>query len=414
MEAGRSAEVNWRFCAVAGLVLLIGALGLSVGTGLWVYSAVAVGLLFGFLLQKGDLCGASAFSEVIVMGDTAKLWGLWVCIVTGMIGFAVLDQLALVQLNPKPFVWMNYVVGGLVFGIGMVLAGGCVSGSLFKAGNGHLTSLAALPGIALGVALVEHGPLSSLNRSMKSYVVKASDGGPVTLSSLTGLPFWLLALLMGLLTVAFAVGRRRPKRTQGGPGSEGTSIGLDLRRIVTVRHWKPWHAGIAIGILGSLAYLSSASSGRNYPLGVTHGVYHAQLLMTETDLTHVWRKAPPASPVGEARSVSQAIPPSGRKKVSWWLIAEVLGIVVGAWLAGRAGGEARLLAKPPEQVVTAFVGGCLVGVGAGFAKGCVVGNILSGWALMSLGTVVFGIVTILANWATTWVYLMGAPTSKGQ
>ena len=412
MESRKRVETNWKVYVLAGLVLLIGALGISIGTDLWVFSAVAVGLLLGFFLQKGDLCGASAFSEVIVMKDTAKLWGLWVCIVTSMIGFAVLDRLSLVQLNPKPFVWMNYVVGGLVFGIGMVLAGGCVSGSLYKAGNGHLTSLAALPGIALGVALVEHGPLSALNRSMKSHVIEAGDGGPITLSSLTGLPFWVLALIVGVLTVAFAIARKRPKRIQGANSEKGNP-GLDLSRIATARHWKPWQAGIAIGILGALAYLSSASSGRNYPLGVTHGVYHVQLLVTEDNLSHAWRKAPPPSQKVETRAVDQAIPAFPRKKVSWWLIAEILSLMAGAWLAGRASGEARLLAKPPEQIVTAFIGGCLVGAGAGFATGCVIGNITSGWALMSMGTVVFGIVVILANWATAWVYLLGAPISVG-
>lgn len=411
METAKVVEGNWKLYGAAGLVLVIGALGLSVGTGMWVYSAVAVGLLFGFFLQKGDLCGASAFSEVVTMKDTAKVWGLWACIVTCMVGFAVLDQLSLVQLNPKPFIWVSYVVGGLVFGVGMVLAGGCVSGSLFKAGNGHLTSLAALPGIALGVALVEHGPLSGLNRSMKSLVIKTSDGGPITLSSLTGLPFWALALIIAVLTVAFAIMRKRPGRTRE-EGSKASAGGLSLKRIVTSRHWKPWQAGIAIGILAAFGYLSSASSGRNYPLGVTHGVYHAQLLLTESDLVHVWKKAPSPSPVGRPGPAPQAAPAVPRKKVSWWLVAEIMGIVAGAWIAGRASGQGRLLAKPPEQVLTAFAGGCLVGAGAGFAKGCVVGNIMSGWALMSLGTVVFGIVAILANWATSWVYLLGAPTSN--
>lgn len=409
METHKRVETHWKAYVVAGLVLLIGALAASVGSGMWVFSAVAVGLLFGFFLQKGDLCGASAFSEVIVAKDTSKLWGLWVCIVTSMVGFAMLDQLSLVTLNPKPFVWMNFAVGGLVFGIGMVLAGGCVSGSLFKAGNGHLTSLAALPGIALGVALVEHGPLSPVNRAMKSYVIKASDGGSITLASLTGLPFWVVALIVAALTVLFAIRRRGPSPAQGA-SRRGENTGLELSRIVTSRHWKPWKAGIAIGILGAFAYLSSASSGRNYPLGVTHGVYHAQLLVTESNLIHVVEKAPATpSAMNKPLSAGKGIPASPRKKVSWWLITEVLSIVVGAWLAGRASGEGRLLAKPPEQIVIAFIGGCLVGVGAGFAKGCVVGNIMSGWALLSVGTVVFGAVAILANWATAWIYLMGAP-----
>ena len=95
MEIPDRVEASWKAYTIAGLGLLITTLGLSVGTGVWVFSAVAVGLLFGFFLQKGDLCGASAFSEVTVTKDTSKLWGLWVCIVTSMIGSAILDRLSL-------------------------------------------------------------------------------------------------------------------------------------------------------------------------------------------------------------------------------------------------------------------------------------------------------------------------------
>ena len=60
-----------------------------------------------------------------------------------------------------------------------------------------------------------------------------------------------------------------------------------------------------------------------------------------------------------------------------------------------------------DEVLIALVGGVLVGTGAAFAGGCVVGNIMSGWALMSMGTVLFGVVTVVSNWATTYFYLMG-------
>ena len=66
-----------------------------------------------------------------------------------------------------------------------------------------------------------------------------------------------------------------------------------------------------------------------------------------------------------------------------------------------------MLPKPPEQVLTAALGGFLVGAGAALATGCVIGNILSGWALMSVGMLLFGIATILANWGTTVLYLRG-------
>jgi hypothetical protein len=53
----------------------------------------------------------------------------------------------------------------------------------------------------------------------------------------------------------------------------------------------------------------------------------------------------------------------------------------------------------------------LLGAGAAFAGGCVIGNILSGWALMSVGNILFGVVTILSNWVVTYFYLMGGSVS---
>jgi len=382
-------------------------------TRLWVLTSIPIGFLFGFFLQKGDLCGSSAFSEVLLMKDWRKIWGLWVCIVISMAGFAVLDLVGWVNLNPKPLIWANYVIGGVLFGVGMVLAGGCVSGCLFKAGIGNLNSMVALLGIALGVSLVEHGPLHSANTYLKTFVINTSDGGRVTLSSLTGFPFWIWTLFFAVVTIAIAFALRRKPIQAEKPFS--------LKKKILVRSWKPWQAGLMIGLLGSVAYLSSAASGRNYPLGVTHGVMHLKLLITDSNLNHVYKKK--STPIKDmikavAKAKEQehsakaftAKPPG--KKVSWWLIALVTSLVLGSWVSGRLSGEARLLPKPPEQIVIAFFGSLLVGIGAAFAVGCVIGNIISGWALMSIGTLLFGVVVILSNWVTTYFYLMGGSLHK--
>jgi hypothetical protein len=55
----------------------------------------------------------------------------------------------------------------------------------------------------------------------------------------------------------------------------------------------------------------------------------------------------------------------------------------------------------------AMFGGLLIGVGAAIGTGCVVGNILSGWALMSVGMFIFGFTVLIFNWITTYLYLMG-------
>jgi uncharacterized membrane protein YedE/YeeE len=408
---------HWRRDATMSLLLLALLIGSAWWTRAWVLTAAPVGFLFGFLLQKGDLCGASAFSEVILARDWRKTFGLWVAIVVSMAGFAVIAQLGWVRLAPKPLLWANYVVGGVLFGAGTVLAGGCISGCLFKTGAGNLNSMAALTGVPLGIGLVEYGVLNAFHRSMTTHVATSGTGGPVTLSSLTGLPFWGLAVgIAGATAAGVLVHRiRRPSPARAAQDHP-------VRRLLT-GPWKPWQAGLAIGLLAVPAYLSSAATGRNYPLGVTHGVLQAYQVVTESHVRHMWKPAPPiastapgpapsvsttASPAPMPAAPTSSPAPSPRPKpINWWLVSVVVGMVPGAWVAARLSGVARLAKRDPVETVTAFFGGILVGAGAAFATGCVVGNILSGWALMSVGMFLFGAVTIVANWITTYFYLMG-------
>jgi uncharacterized membrane protein YedE/YeeE len=372
-------------CIILTLILLY-----AVISQMWFLIAIPIGFFFGFFLQKGDLCGSSAFSEVIMMKDRSKVFGLWVAIIVSMGGIAILDVFNLVTVNPKPMLWLNFLIGGAVFGVGMVLAGGCVSGCLYKTGTGNINSMAALVGIPIGIALVEFGPLHSLFIAAKKYIIPNSNGGSVTLSSLTGLPFWVLTLFFIISTIIVVFIKKKNNSTANFTG-------------LLYKAWKPWLAGIAIGLLVIPAYLSSFESGRNYPLGVTHGVLHVQLLATDSNLNQVYQKQAPKTTDAE---ILLAAKPKG-KKVSWWLILLVTSLVAGSWISAKLSNSAKLKPKPPEQTVIAFFGGILVGTGAAFATGCVIGNIISGWALMSVGLVFFGIVAILMNWVTTYFYLMG-------
>jgi len=397
-EPKNDVRPRWLFFWV-NVFAAIGFVLAAIMTGQWVWTAVPVGQLFGFFLHKGDLCGASAFSEVLLMRDARKIFGLWVAIVVSMVAFAAASAAGFVTLAPKPLLWVNFAVGGLIFGAGTVLAGGCISGCLYKSAMGNLNSIAALLTIPAGIAFVEHGPLTKLNGMMKAVKSVASGGGPVTLSSLTGIPFWGWALIFSVLTGAMLVFRkkRESSKTKTEPRVSPSS---GLKEFL-IRTWKPWQAGLAIGLLAVFALISSASSGRNYPIGVTHGVLHIQELVTENNVVHIFGPPPAGSVV-----------PPGAKKIAWWLVLVVAGLFLGALAGTGLSGRIRLEPKPPGQVLTAMLGGFLVGGGAGFASGCVVGNIISGWALMSVGMFLFGFAVILANWITTYFYMMGGTLAE--
>ena len=398
--------MSWQKLSLLSTIFLAIVTLAAFASGLWVLTAIPIGFLFGFFLERSELCGASAFSEVVLMRDARKLGGIWILIAVSMLAFAAGSSLGWISLNPKPLIWANYLVGGVLFGIGMVLAGGCVSGTLFKAGQGNLNSMAALLGIPIGVAAVEYGPPQGLLRYLKDSVIPNSEGGAVTLASLTGLPYAALAVLFAALTLAVVLFLRQ-RRAAPKPAVRETGDSSLAQRILT-RPWKPWQSGVAIGLLALAAYASSAASGRNYPLGVTHGVLQIELLATDHPVRHVWaNKREPTAAAAELAPQAGAPKPPPEKKVVWWLVGLVIFLVAGSHVSARLRGSFRLLPKPPDETIVAFLGGLLVGSGAALATGCVVGNIMSGVALMSVGNILFVVVVALSNWATTYVYMIG-------
>jgi uncharacterized membrane protein YedE/YeeE len=414
---------KWKLNAAISLFILIASMITAAITKLWVITAFPVGFLLGFFLQKGDLCGSSAMSEVIIMKDKKKLFGFWLAIVISMLGFALLELLGLITPAPKPMIWLSAIIGGAVFGVGIVLGGGCVSGCLYKAATGNINSMASVLTIPLGVLLVWYGPLKKLNDYFLTFVIKSDGGKAASLYSLTGLPYWALALIFAVPTLLYSVvylGKAKKKTIAAGP--------RPFSNIFT-KSWKPWQAGIAIGILASFGYLSSVATGRNYPIGITHGVAHAYLLISDYSVEHnfgIPKKIDPLpKPVEEKKAGPESRPventsPSAtqykipskpaepsKRTIIWWAILVDLGLVAGSFISGRMSGQTKLLPKPPEQTVVAILGGFLIGIGAAIGSGCVIGNILSGWALMSIGMLIFGITVLIFNWVTTYFYLMG-------
>ncbi len=394
-----------RGIAVVSL-LLAGVTAVAVVTRLWLLTAVPIGFLFGFFLERSDLCGASAFSEVVLMRDWRKLFGIWVVIVVSMVVFALGDALGLIRLNPKPLFWAGALIGGVIFGAGIVLAGGCISGVLFKAGQGNVSSMAALAGVPLGIAGVLYGPLHEAHVHLKTLLVAGADGQVPTLPRLTGIPYWLLALLFAAVTLVLAIviARRRNASAASRCGSGNRPKG----GLTLGRAWRPWQSGIAIGLLALAAYVSSAASGRNYPLGTAEGVVGLALMAVDTPDEVVWQAPRKASAGGRAAAKGpSAASESPRKRVVLWMVLLAVMMVVGSHWSARLRGSFKLLPKPPDETIIAFFGGVMVGAGAALGSGCIVGHIMSGVALMSIASILFFAAVLLSNWVTTRLYLMG-------
>lgn len=107
-----------------------------------------LGAAGGFILQRSRFCFTAALRDPILTGSTSLAKALVIAISTATVGFAVLQFIASVKGQTIPGniepVGVNTIVGAVLFGIGMVIAGGCASGTLMRVGEGFLLQIIVL------------------------------------------------------------------------------------------------------------------------------------------------------------------------------------------------------------------------------------------------------------------------------
>ncbi len=354
------------FLTVLSLLILAAAGILSYATGNAVYTATIIGFTFGFAMQKGKFCGADILSSIVLYRDLKGAIAVLAVIGVSMIGFGVMNSFGWVVLSPKAVNLLPMVVGGFVFGIGTVLGGGCISGSLYKAGEGRLNSMLALLGIGLGALMVKAGALKGFGQTLKASTAKVRL--PKSLDLLTGIDYIYWAILVFIIMLIVIIISRK----------KATDDSESLFHRIFRGKWSVVTSGMVIGVIAWFAYLSSAASGRNYPLGVTGGVAENAAFLTGAQMT-----------------------------IGGWLFIEVLAIIFGSLVSAGLSGDLKLRSADPSTLIVAFIGGVLMGIGAVLAHGCFIGNIVSGWALLSLGSLLAGVFMVLGNWLATVFYLRG-------
>lgn len=132
----------------------------------WRYAQVALtyvgglllcGLAFGVIIQRTRLCFARGLRDPFMTGEADVTKALALSLLISVIGFAALKWTGLREEGvyvPQAF-WFGGLAGGIIFGFGMVLAGGCGSGSVWRAGEGQVKLMVAVVCFALSMSLFE-------------------------------------------------------------------------------------------------------------------------------------------------------------------------------------------------------------------------------------------------------------------
>jgi hypothetical protein len=145
------------------LVVTGGFLALSVGAyaanELYVYMIAYIwfGFIYGMCLQYGRFCFSSAFRDLFAVGVPRMLVGVLIATALFGVSAAFLTATGATAFHPAP-IGIHNVVAGIVFGIGMVFAGGCAGGSLYKTGEGNGVSAIVVVAISVSqAAFVDFG-----------------------------------------------------------------------------------------------------------------------------------------------------------------------------------------------------------------------------------------------------------------
>lgn len=335
-----------------------------------IWTGLGLGILFGFALQRGRFCMNSAFRDILLMQDFTVFKAVAVAILLEMVGFGIMALTGMITLAPKPLLWGANIVGGLVFGIGMVVAGGCASGITYRVGEGMVGAMSAVLGFSLAGLATSTGILKPVASYLQTNTkVMTADGESLTLANILGLPHYIVAFSLAAIIIAiwlyFGL-RNREEGFDTGP--------VTLVERIFKRGWGWFATGIVVGLIGIAAFPLSAAAGRNYPLGITGG----WVSLEKTIVT-------------------------GENAISWEVLL-VIGVVLGAAIAALAAGEFKLRAPAPAVLLQTFAGGLLMGFGATTAGGCNIGHILSGIPQLSIGSLVGGLSIIAGAWIT--VYLL--------
>ena len=171
------------------------------GLNLWlVGGGLAVGAIFGLLVQRHRFCMVSATGNFLLIKDNRQLLAFIATLLVAITGTQLLEFTDTVAIADSSYRnsqldWFGAAVGGLMFGIGGVLAGGCATSTLVKSAEGRLHSIIALLFFMLFAASAQFSFLENIRLEL-TQMTSIDLTGDASIAAILGLPQWLPAIIV--------------------------------------------------------------------------------------------------------------------------------------------------------------------------------------------------------------------------
>jgi uncharacterized protein len=341
--------------------------------------AFALAFVFGAVGNKTRFCTMGAVSDWINMGNLSRMRMWLLAIAVAILGSSALHLAGVVDLSksiyPGPnFTWLSYLVGGFLFGVGMTLGSGCGSKTLIRIGGGSLKSLVVYVFLGIAAYMTLRGVLGAFRVGVLEKATLTLSPGQ-DLPTLLGLSRIALTLVVAGALLAFVYASREFRATRE------YTLGGVVTGLVVVGGW------YVSGHMGHLAEdpntlqeaFVATNSGRMESFSfVSPLAYTLEYLMFWTD----------------------------KSKIITYGIASAAGVIAGSAAYALASKTFHWEGfRDAEDTALHVLGGILMGFGGITALGCTIGQAITGFSTLALGSIIT-FAAIVAGAAATmkWQY----------
>jgi uncharacterized membrane protein YedE/YeeE len=346
--------------------------------------------IFGAVANRTNFCTMGAVSDVVNMGSWGRMRMWLLAIAVAIIGTHALQLAGLIDLSKSFYVrpnvtWLSYTLGGFLFGVGMTLGSGCGSKTLVRLGAGNLKSLIVFVFLGIAAYMTLKGLFAILRTSLIDPVATdlsafniARQDLPTMIAGWTGANMRIVETLVALAVAGALlvfVFKDRDFRTSFDHVLGGTVVGL-----VIVGGWY---------VTGHLGYAENPETLENTFFG-TNSRNIESLSFT--------------APVGYALELLMLW--SDKSLTLTFGIAATLGIILGSFAYAILSKTFRWEGLAgAEDTANHVIGGLLMGFGGVTALGCTIGQGLTGFSTLALGSIL-AFLAIVAGSALTmkWQY----------
>ncbi len=351
------------------------------GRGAATSFSLLTGAALGIIFQRGRFCFFCILRDFIEYRSSTALFSILTALAVGGLGYVIVFGAFLPnsmsgRLPPDahigPVSWV-LAAAGVAFGLGMALSGACISGHLYRLGEGYARAPIALVGAVIGFGI-------GFFTWQRVYLDALSTAPVAWLPATFGYSGALVIHLLLLGGIGLLLLRWLPE-IPARPAAKLTAV--RLYQVVFRERWNPLVTGALVGIVGVFAYF------RVEPLGVT-----AQLgSVARTTLDNAGLLAERLNGLdtfaGCATVVIQTISDNG------FLIG---GLVLASFAVALLGNHFQISQLTIRNSLTALLGGVLMGWGSMLALGCTVGTLLSGISAFAVSGWVFGAAVFAGVW----------------